>query len=64
MNNEDSFVTNTRQNKFRRSFNRDIDDFRYNISKEFYFKLVAETFVHGSISNVLVSCVHVQRCLV
>ena len=38
----------TCQNKFRRNFSRDTDDFRYNISKKYYFQLIALTVVRGN----------------
>ena len=31
------------------NFNRDINDFKYNIFKVFYFQLVAQPFVHENV---------------
>ena len=54
----------TRQNKYRRNFYYDIDDFRYYFSKENYFQLVAQTFIRRNIFYVSVPCLHVQLCTV
>lgn len=48
----------TRQNKFRHNFNRGIDDFGYNISKEYYFQLVAETFIQRIFFFQFPACIY------